>query len=280
MMERTKRIPKIIWLLWYQGISEAPFVVKRCVDSWINKNPGWDVVVLNEKNIGQYINTDSQLEKLTSLPLTKQSNLVRLILLSEYGGIWADATTFCTRPLDDWIYEHIESGFFAFSNPGKDRLLATWFLACEKGCAIIPKWRDQYVSFFTDNCFDIEGEVQQEQIKALAKSFNQCHNMTKHWFSPIVTKVLRIYPYFIFHYIFERLVATDLECQDIWNETVKVSADGPHKIQHIGLFSDVSEDIKAEIDERRVPLYKLTWKYDHHKFSSSSVLHYLLEGKR
>ena len=278
-MKRRKKIPRIIWLLWYQGKSKAPYVVKHCIDSWVRENPGWEVIVLDESNIGEYISSDSQFEKLTSLPLTEQSNFVRLFLLSEHGGIWADATTFCTSPLDDWIDEHTMSGFFAFHKPGKDRLLSTWFLACEKGCQIIPKWRDRYISFFKYNNFDIEGESQKKQIKVLAKLFNQSDKVTKYWFSPLVTKVLKIYPYFIIHYMFERLVATDLECKDIWDKTKKVNANGPHRIQFIGLLFTAGEDIKKEIDEKRIPLYKLTWKYDHHKYSSSSVLYYLLEDK-
>lgn len=279
MEKREKLIPRKIWLLWYQGRLEAPFLVKGCIDSWVKENPDWEVIVLDKHNIGRYISLDLQHDKLVNLSLTTQSDLIRLNLLSEYGGIWADATTFCMRPLDDWIYDSTASGFFAFNNPGPDRMLSTWFLACEKECPIIIKWRELFTSFFMENSFDIDGGRQKRQIQALSESLNQSIKTTKHWFSPLVTKVLKIYPYFICHYAFERLIFSNRECQEIWSKTKKVSADEPHRIQRVGLFSSVNKVIKTEIDKKSTPIYKLTWKYDHSEYSSSSVLYYLLEGR-
>lgn len=37
-------IPKKIWFLWYQGLSEAPLVVKKCYESWKKYNPDWEVI--------------------------------------------------------------------------------------------------------------------------------------------------------------------------------------------------------------------------------------------
>jgi len=79
--------------------------------------------------------------------------------------------------------------------------------------------------------------------------------------------------------LFERLVSENSECRRIWDETKKIRADGPHKIQKYGFFSPVNEDIKKEVDEKHVPLYKLTWKYDHRRYSPSTLLYYLFEGK-
>jgi mannosyltransferase OCH1-like enzyme len=48
-MLSTKNIPKTVWILWFQGISDAPFLVKKCIDSWVEKNPEWDVILLDKK---------------------------------------------------------------------------------------------------------------------------------------------------------------------------------------------------------------------------------------
>lgn len=234
---------------------------------------------MDKDNLGKYIVLDLPDEKLANLSLTTQSELVRLHLLSEYGGVWADATTFCMKPLDDWIDECTMSGFFAFYRPGQDRIMSSWFMACEKECPIALKMKERYVSFFMKNNFNIDGGFQQEIIEWLSEILNRSEKTTRYWFSPVVTKLLRVYPYFVFHYTFERLVSSDPECQVIWNSTKKISAHEPHKIEILGFFSPVNEIIKNEIDEKRTPIYKLTWKYDHSKYSPSSVLYYLLEGR-
>ncbi len=110
-------------------------------------------------------------------------------------------------------------------------------------------------------------------------SLNRSEKTTKYWFSPLVTKLLKVYSYFVFHYLFERLVSENSECWKIWDETKKISADGPHKIGKYGFFSPVNEDIKKEVDEKHVPIYKLKWKLDHRRYSPSTLLYYLLEGK-
>jgi hypothetical protein len=279
MSDSKDLIPRRIWMLWHQGLSEAPFVVRKCIDSWLKENPSWELIVLDKNNLGEYIDLGLPDEKLASLPLAKQSNLVRLQLLAEYGGVWADSTVFCMRPLDDWIDDCVASGFFAFYRPGRDRIMANWFMASRKECPIMVKHREDYASFFMNNDFNINSRFSQLIIKGLSKILNRSEKTTRYWFSPVVTKFLRVYPYFIFHYMFERLVSTDSECQAIWNNTKKVSADEPLKIFRREACSPVNDSLKDEIDEKRIPMYKLAWGYDLSNFSQSSVLSCLLEER-
>lgn len=279
MRNEQDLIPRTIWVLWYQGQADAPFLVQKCIDSWVKQNPTWEVVILNNDNLGEYIVSDLPADKLESISLTEQSNLVRLQLLSDYGGVWADATTICMAPLDEWIDDYARSGFFAFERPGVDRIMSSWFIASVKNGPIVSKLRSHYCAFFLKNEFNIKGKRKQKILRRLERILNKSEKTTRFWFSPIVTKIFKVCPYFIFHYMFERLVSKDSECKTIWKNTKKVSADLPHRIQRAGIFSPLNEEYKAEIDERHVPVYKLTWKYDHHKYGPSSLLHYLLEGR-
>jgi hypothetical protein len=62
--------------------------------------------------------------------VTPYSDILRTELLRRHGGVWADATVYCTRPLDDWLLQVMsQTDFFAFSRPGPDREIASWFLA-------------------------------------------------------------------------------------------------------------------------------------------------------
>lgn len=279
MSNRNNLIPRRIWIVWYQGLSEAPFLVRKCIDSWLRENRSWEVTILDMSNLGEYVDSGLPDEKLLSLPLVKQSNLVRLQLLAEYGGVWADATTLCMRPLDDWIDDCVASGFFAFYKPGRDRIMASWFMACNKECPIIIKLREYYASFFMKNDFNVNSRFKQGIVKGLSTILNRNEKTTRYWFSPVVTKFLKVYPYFVFHYMFQMLVSSDSECHAIWNNTKKVSADEPLRIFREGVFSPVDDTTKNEIDERRIPMYKLAWNYDQSVYSQSSVLYYLLEGR-
>lgn len=265
MTDQKSLIPRIIWILWFQGLSEAPFLVKQCIASWERENPGWRVNVLTKESLNQFIDLALPKDKLKTLTLTKQSNLIRLQLLAEYGGVWADATTVCMRPLDEWIDNCTASGFFAFHKPGRDRLLSTWFMASERQCPLILNLRNHYVTYFLNHKFKVKGTLRRKITHLLERFLNRTPQTTIYWFSPVVTKLLRVYPYYIFHYMFSHLISTNAECQTIWNNTTKLSADAPHRIQRMGLHSPLNDTIRQEIDSKLTPIYKLTWKYDHSK---------------
>ena len=82
MSEGTNLIPRKIWILWFQGLSEAPFLVRKCIDSWVKENQNWEVIILDENNLSKYVVLDLPENILANLPLTEKSNLVRLHLLS------------------------------------------------------------------------------------------------------------------------------------------------------------------------------------------------------
>jgi hypothetical protein len=249
------------------------------MDSWVQMNPSWDVIILDNDNLEKYVELDVPDKILDNLSLNHKSDLVRLLLLSRYGGVWADATTFCMSPLNEWIDDYAISGFFCFHKPVRGSLMASWFIAAEKECPIVLELTERLRSFWLNNEFDVSTGFKRRIVRLLRAILNRSHKTTKYWFSPLVVKLLKVYPYRVIHFLFERVVSTDPECRSIWERTRKVSADGPHRIQRSGFFSPPNEDIKREIDEKRFPVYKLTWKYDHGKYSSSTLIYYLLEGR-
>lgn len=269
MSKKKSLIPKKIWILWFQSLSEAPFIVRKSVDSWIKQNPTWDVIVLDSDCLSKYININLILpeKKWISLSKAEQSNLIRLALLSEYGGVWADATTIAIKPLDDWIDDCCTSGFFVFYKPGRDRLISNWFIISEKGGRIVSKLYEYQRLFWLKHDFSRPTRLQRRLVSIFSRVLNRSYKTTRYWFSPLFTKVLRIYPYYVFHYLFERLISQDSDSQIIWHNTKKVSADGPHIRQRQNLFSPLNFSVKNEIDNKQIPLYKLTRKYDKNKYS-------------
>ena len=277
MHSKIECLPKIVWFLWLQGYENAPFLIKKCWETWKDKNPDWKVIFLCEDNLSEYINLDLKHNpKLSRLGKNKQANLIRLKLLGEYGGVWVDATTFCVQPLNSWLQDYFDSGFFAFCNPGKDRLMSSWFLASNKNHPIVLKLYQQLFSYLTDDNYrDVNKSLLMRSFKKIL-----CRNTqtTKYWFHPLFTKVLKLYPNYNFHYLFTELVRNDYECERLWNETPKLSADVPHKMMKI-MHSPLSKRIKQDIDNKADLVYKLNWKkYNKQPVNSQSTIYYLLQS--
>ena len=268
-------IPKVIWFLWFQGIERAPLVVRKCLESWTVCNPGWRIVTLSEKNIAQYGSTDYQSGNLARLSPQQKADLLRLDLLAHHGGVWADATCFCVRPLDDWLEVNLSSGFFAFHRPGPDRLISSWFLAAEPDNVLMRELFEAMLKHWGDRHF--RHDSQDFLALALNRLLRWSPRSRSFWFSPLIRDRLSVSPYFAIHYTFERLVRGDQRCLQLWANTPKVSADGPHRLYDAGLLSSVTPVLRSEIADRRVPVYKTSWRLPR-DIPKSSVLCYLIQS--
>ena len=89
-----------VWVCWWQGIDNAPAIVKKCVES-IQKNVhNHKVTIITEDNYKNYVEFPDWIEekkKKGIISRTHYSDLLRLELLAKYGGIWLDSTFFCVK---------------------------------------------------------------------------------------------------------------------------------------------------------------------------------------
>jgi hypothetical protein len=269
-------IPKTIWILWFQGIDKAPYVVRKCHESWVARNPGWRVVTLDDEVLPSLVSADYRAGNLAGLSLQHRSDLVRLDLLSRHGGVWADATCYCLQPLDDWLWPNLGSGFFAFSRPGRDRLLSNWFLAAEANNLLMTRMYERMLSYWGDH--KLRDNRRQFSVRALTRLLRKSPRTRALWFSRPVTSGLAIAPYYVFHYRFEKLLREDPQCAAVWERTPKISAVPLHRLHQDGLLSPVSSTIRSEIDSQAVPLYKTAWNLKEQAIPSDSNLEYLLDA--
>ena len=260
-------LPKIIWFIWLQGLDEAPLVVRKCYDSWIKHNPGWQVIFLDAANIADHIDL-----KQGGITTQAYSDVLRINLLAKYGGVWVDATCYCNKSLDEWLPGYMSTGFFAFNRPGPDRMISSWFIAANKNNYIIHAYKDRVNAYWSENpCISF---FESSKWFFLNKYLQRIGPQV--WFSGFVLKILKVYPYFWFHYLFENIYLKDSRFREIWDNTAKLNADIPHRLQTIGLFNPLNEEIKAEIDNKTAPVYKLTWKYEASDYKKDTVMGYLL----
>lgn len=257
-----------------------PELVQKCHQSWIAHNPDWEFNFLDENNIHDLIDVDTIFnDRNAKIYRVSQSEIIRINLLQKYGGVWVDATCFCQQPLDNWLFDYLSSGFFAFRRPGIDRMLSSWFLAAHQNNQLVDVYCKAVNQFWPSNK-DIQLWVDRPIIHRLILK-SKLHGYLKRrptlWYHPIFVKGLKIYPYFWFFYLFEKLYNENQIVREIWEQTNKLSADIPHKIQHFGLFKPISESIKKDIDQQVDPLYKLTFKFDKKELKSGCALDYLLQ---
>lgn len=89
-----------VWIFWYQGIQNAPDLVKSTIKSVQRVLKDSNVIVLTKENIHEYIQLPDYIEEKFNkgiIPMAHYSDLIRLDLLTKYGGLWIDSTVFLTK---------------------------------------------------------------------------------------------------------------------------------------------------------------------------------------
>lgn len=91
-----------IWVMWYQGIQDAPQIVQACIKSIIINAGKHPVFIINKYNYFKYVSLPLFiLRKFNKglFSITHFSDIIRMALLSKYGGYWIDSTYLVTSPL-------------------------------------------------------------------------------------------------------------------------------------------------------------------------------------
>ena len=129
-------LPKVIWICWFQGINDLPLVVKEVIQSWVKYNEDWKIFLITNKNINNIINIKFK----KTQTIQAKSDILRLKLLSTYGGVWADATLLCMKSLDSWLSSYLSQNtkFFMY-HAGKINP-CSWFIISSKYSEIIQEW--------------------------------------------------------------------------------------------------------------------------------------------
>lgn len=261
-----ENLNKTIWIFWLSGFADAPQLVRNCADSWKKFNPDYKIIYLDENNYREYVDLPPEIDfRRKDITVQKASVFIRLALLSRYGGVWTDATVYCCRSLDEWLPSYMDNGFFAFRNPGPDRLMSSWFIAAHAGNKIVTELSHDFFSFFSRNRFrNLNNSFGKYAVRRLSASFNTSPEKTKAWLSPFVTKILQVYPYFIIQYIFNHIVLENEKCRELWNSSPALEAADPHILQtfHYARNEDSISNAFEHIDSRKSPVYKLDWRFD------------------
>jgi len=113
-------VPKRMWSYWEnmpQDASEAAVLARNtafleiCHTSWRKLNPGWEIRILDQDSMWQYISRSELPEAFEQLSIQHRSDAIRLALLVKYGGVWLDASVLLLQP---WLSMAADRGLRTF----------------------------------------------------------------------------------------------------------------------------------------------------------------------
>lgn len=214
--------PKHIWMLWQQGWDEAPPIVDLCARSWRDNNPGWQLHLLDEGSLPEHAPAYDRIAP-PRAGRQARANLARLSILAEHGGVWADSSLFCARPLDEWLPGQAAAGLFVFSWPRPYRPLESWFIAAANPSSPVETWLQVATDYW--------------------RSFARPHH------------------YFWMEYLFEALARRDPAVGAAWERMPKLSALGPLLVNANAFDRDAPALLFDAIRQRVVPVHKLKHKW-------------------
>ena len=216
-----------VWICWFQGIENAPEIVKACYESAKKNLSDKEIVLLTKENLLDYVQfPDFILDKWEKgiITHTHMTDLLRLELLINHGGMWMDATVFCSREEKDIPEYYFNSDLFVYQNlkPGRDghsHLVSSWLMT--------------------------------------AKTNNKILMATRHLCYEYWKKNTKMVDYFLLHDFFS-IVLEYYEKE--WKEIMPCSNTTPH-ILLLRLFDKYNDDMYREI-LAQTPFHKLSYKFD------------------
>lgn len=93
-----------IWTAWLQGERSAPEVIQLTLASIKSNSNGHTVIVITNDNVDQYIELPEQIKKKYFAGIignAHYADIIRMLILAKYGGVWLDATMLLHEPIDE-----------------------------------------------------------------------------------------------------------------------------------------------------------------------------------
>ena len=236
----NKKESNKIFVCWFQGMENAPEIVKLCYNSLIKYNSNSEIIVITEDNFADYVEFPKFIMdkyKKGCISKTHFSDLLRLELLIKYGGTWVDSTLFFTDKIPDYI---LNSDLFMFQS----------FIEHNGGTDAISSW-------FISSCANNKLLILEKEL------------LYQFW-----SKNNKLKNYFLFHLFFNKIVIKLYN--EEW-EKVVINDNLSPKILDCYLFKRFDSQLYTIIKEKSFA-HKFMYKYPQEYFLKEGTFYkYLLE---
>ena len=173
-----------IWTVWWQGEENAPEVVKMCFAS-VNRHKGTHPFrIITRDNFREYIGLPEHITRKVqdkTISFTHFSDIIRVYLLYQYGGLWLDATMLVTGNIPEEIFRReffsIKSGFNPKSHAVTMGRWASFLQAAHKGSMLCGFALDFHLEYWKEQIMPVD-YILIDYIYALAyEEFPECREL-------------------------------------------------------------------------------------------------------
>lgn len=141
------KIPKKIHYCWFGGKELPPLAIK-CLNSWKEKLPDYEICRWDESNFDLFSNLYVR-EAYENKKWAFITDYARLYILYNHGGIYMDTDVEILKTLDDLLFENAFSGFEHNEN------IPTGIMASKKD----NKWIKLLLDYYDDRHFIVDDKI-------------------------------------------------------------------------------------------------------------------------
>ena len=184
----SKSFPKIVWTYWDSNVPDS---VTKLINQWKYLNPTWTIHVLSKDTLSLYIKSVELPEGFYDGKESPQhsSDMVRVILLHKYGGVWVDGSTIMMNSLD-WVLDEFNKtkihylGYYmpSFTTIKDKPIIENWFMASKPNTRFIGLIKNEMMKAFgrreeyVDNIIEL-GQIDLQNIPNDLKQYLWMHVM-------------------------------------------------------------------------------------------------------
>ena len=239
-----------IWFLWWQGEENMPSIVKTCYQTLKYYSNGHYINLITKDNYRNFVTIPDYIikkvkKKIFSLALF--SDILRICLLYEYGGLWLDSTVLLTKPLPPLPEICGRLGFWSPRDDGK--IIVSCFGA--------SNWIVREGKWLAFCLYSGKHNILTEFVQSM-------------FFAYIKTNKILI-DYFIIDYFISIAYETSSEIR-IMIDSVPDNNPGVHEIYHrLKLNNEYNKLLFDEICSDTF-FHKLNWKEEHKQYAENGKL--------
>lgn len=145
------RLPRTMWSFWEDGQVPPP-LNNVSLRQWQHLNPGWQQTIHNRSSVRKLFPDLARLFDRIPRTVQLRSDMLRLWILAERGGVWVDASVLPLEPLDNFVGKVVRrAGFWTFFfPPSRNGHVTTWFMAALPRNPLVLRWKEAFMKKWED----------------------------------------------------------------------------------------------------------------------------------
>lgn len=158
-MSTSSRIPKIVWSYW-DNMTKLPDFYHDCISTWWKNIPSdWVINILDKQSLARFIDLKNLPLNFPQLIPQRQSDCIRLELLSIYGGVWMDVGIILNDNIENLLPQDCNIEYVGYyldifpSEPFdkiKNAVVENWFIASTSNY-LIRQWRSHFFTILNQH---------------------------------------------------------------------------------------------------------------------------------